>query len=444
MDGAAHPDPSIDRGRVALLASVAVALSSAPSVEEVMEALVASLAPALCDGCEVVLAGDDGTLARVAAGPEPMSLRTRVPIPDEPDHPARQVLRTGETLLLHRSVPEEEKLFGPPDLPTSARALGLETAILAPMVAKERVVGVLVVAQGWSGRDWQEGDREFVASIATLSGLAIENLDAQRAALAASERLTASLEEQRRIARTLQASLLPPALPRIPGADLAAHYWPATDELEVGGDFYDAFPIGAGRWGLLVGDVCGKGVEAATVTSAARYTARAAAQHLSDPAVVLRWVHDAIASFDLAFCTIGYATVHEDTGAVVLSLGGHPRAIVVRADGRGELLGAHGTILGMIEPHLHTATTTLEPGDLLALYTDGITDVPRGEEMPVEELRDYLAARAGRPLDVLGTDLRRVLAARRPDGFDDDIALLLYRRVAIPDRSPQGGLRVDR
>ena len=402
--------------RVRQLAGVAVALSSARSVEGILQALVDSLAPDLCDGCEVVLAEPDGRLVRVAAGPAQMAVRIGIPVPDEPDHPARIVFETGDTLLLHRGNPDDLKQFGPPDQPTTAAALGLQTAILAPLTAEDRVLGVLVAAHGWSGRVWQEGDREFVRSIATLTGIALEKL-----------RL---LDRQRHIARTLQASLLPAVLPPIEGAELAAHYWPAADDLQVGGDFYDVFPLGGSRWGLLVGDVCGKGVEAAAVTAAARHTARAAALHLTEPDVVLRWVHEAIRALDLAFCTIAYATFDHESGELAVSLGGHPRGIVVRADGTTDGIGRHGTLLGMIEPDLHTETTTLGPGDLLALYTDGITDVPRGAEMRVPELTALLASTATGSLEAVGTSLHATLAARRPEGFADDIALLLLRRTA--------------
>src|SRR5207253_2959799 len=118
---------------------------------------------------------------------------------------------------------------------------------------------------------------------------------AEQQADVAREQLQRLLDAQRSIARTLLTSLRPSALPRIDGADLAIHYWPANDELEVSGDLYDVFAIDEHRWALVVGDVCGKGVAAAAITAAARHSLRAAALHMRDPARVLRWVHDAIA-----------------------------------------------------------------------------------------------------------------------------------------------------
>ncbi|MCU1358594.1 MAG: protein serine/threonine phosphatase [Acidimicrobiales bacterium] len=417
-----------EEGRAGLLGGVAVALSSARSVEAIMAALVDSLTPELCDACEVILANADGELVRVAAGPGPIAARRNIPIPDEADHPVRQVMVTGASISIDSRSPGEERLFGPLDVAGSARSLGMLAAILAPMTVGDRIVGALVAALVAPDRRWRSADREVVTSIATLAGLAIENLASHARAAEVTQRLEVLLDRQHHIAGTLQASLLPAALPEIPGAEVRAHYWPSTDDLEVGGDFYDVFPLGGSQWGLLVGDVCGKGVEAAAVTAAARHTARAAALHLTEPDVVLRWVHEAILTLDLAFCTIAYATFDHESGALVLCLGGHPRGVIVRADGAAETIGEHGTLLGMIDLDLHTASTTLERGDLLALYTDGITDVPGGEDMSLAELMALLATVADRSLDAIGAELHRELARRRPGGFDDDIALLLLRR----------------
>src|SRR3954447_10425052 len=263
--------------RAALLEAVAVAFATAPTITDIMDALVRSLAPALCDACEVVLVRDGDTFERVAAGPGAFAARRDIPIPPIPDHPVRTVSETGKPMVLRRSVPAEAPLFGPPEQPLTAANLGMESAVLAPMHARHRVVGVLVGALGPSGREWHAGDDGFLTSIATLAGLAIEAIELREEADEANRRLEALLERQAHIARTLQSGLLPRVLPDIPGVELSAHYWPAAEDLEVSGDFYDVFPLGGTRWGLLVGDVCGKGVEAAAATATARHTARAAA-----------------------------------------------------------------------------------------------------------------------------------------------------------------------
>jgi len=259
--------------------------------------------------------------------------------------------------------------------------------------------------------------------------------EAERSAALAREQLEELLERQRTIAQTLQTSLLPEELPSLPGFELGVQYWPAVTDLDVGGDLYDAFPLGEGRWGLLVGDVCGKGVEAAAVTATARHSLRAAALHIDDPARVLRWVHDAIVVRPKStFCTMAYAVLdlRDEVPALRVSLGGHEPGFVISADGTVHDVGEPGTLLGAIVPTLHTAHRRLEPGDLVAFYTDGITDAPGDEAMPRDELGSLLADARDLPLESIGARVRATLARRRPRGSRDDVALLLLRHVGEP------------
>jgi serine phosphatase RsbU (regulator of sigma subunit) len=198
------------------------------------------------------------------------------------------------------------------------------------------------------------------------AGAAVENARLYRAAS--------------QLARTLQTSLLPPHLPTIPGATLAAAFHPATQGLEVGGDFYDAFTTGQGQWYLVIGDVSGKGAEAAAVTALARYTLRTAAARRRSPAAILRWVGEAMLDQDATrgrFCTI--ACAHLDLARspvrVTVSCGGHPLPVLRRADGSVEPVGAAGTLLGLLpNPELQDRGADLRPGDTLVLYTDGLTE----------------------------------------------------------------------
>lgn len=735
-----------DTDRVAVLGAAAMALSAAGSIADITEALVAALCPSFCDGCEVVLPDDRGTLWRVASGPGAMRDRTRVPVPSlDGRHPTWATYLDGTIRRLDIDDPAQAAMFGPATDPTSARSIGMRTALLLPLQARLRRIGVLVVGDGPSGRRFDATDEELAAVVAGLAGLAIENLEslrdqqavndrlrragaasaafaaastigevadvlvhqardelgaarglvylvrdgddsdgddgdsddddgdgavlelvastgyraerlapwrtiarssdrpvarahrdgtvvvapdadtvgryypddatghddhafiavplvaggarlgaafwsfaaargfgehdlqfvelmgeqaaasirrveearlraqvtselaisqarlgalahagvigiisgrdtrileaneafcsmlglavdavvggavewpaltppewaevdervvaemlttgvatpfekeylhadgrrvpvlvggvtlsrspfewivfvaditdrraAEQRAEAARTRLQTLLDQQRSIARTLQTSLLPRELPRIPGADLAIHYWPANDELEVCGDLYDVFAIDDHRWALVVGDVCGKGVEAAAITAAARHSLRAAALHMRDPARVLRWVHDAIAAHPAnTFCTVAFAVLDIASDPVLeLALGGHDRAIVVSADGSTRDVGMPGTLLGLVDPQIHVDEVKLAPGDLLALFTDGITDAPVAEVMDRTELAALLAAHRGDPLDDIGEAVRDALAARRPNGSRDDAALLLLR-----------------
>ena len=161
-------------------------------------------------------------------------------------------------------------------------------------------------------------------------------------------------EERAQVARTLQRSLLPPVLPQVPGMELAARYLAAGEGNEVGGDFYDCFPTGDGDWALVIGDVCGKGAEAAAVTALARYTVRASATLHSDrPQVVLAGPQrrdPPRGRGDSRFCTVLYISLRPRPDGVkaCVATGGHPLPLLMRADGRVETAGRPGTLLGIL------------------------------------------------------------------------------------------------
>ncbi|MFD7231101.1 PP2C family protein-serine/threonine phosphatase [Streptomyces sp. NPDC059881] len=182
---------------------------------------------------------------------------------------------------------------------------------------------------------------------------------------------------------TLQKTLLPPALTNVPGLDVAAYYHIASTD-EVGGDFYDLFPLASGTWGFFLGDVCGKGAAAAAVTSLARYTLRAAAVYNPDPASVLANLNTVLNhefnGDDPRFCTVihGLLTPDDHGGGfrVTLASGGHPAALLMDADGHADYLPTPGGQLIGVLPTAHIATTTvhLNPGDTVLLHTDGLTE----------------------------------------------------------------------
>ncbi len=198
-------------------------------------------------------------------------------------------------------------------------------------------------------------------------------------------RREADLERDRLqvLATTLQQTLLPPALVNVPGLDVSAYYHIASVD-EVGGDFYDLFPLAAGTWGLFLGDVCGKGAAAAAVTSLARYTLRAAAVYDPDPAAVLGNLNTVLnheyQGTDPRFCTVVFGLLTPDPlqggFRITLASGGHPPALLMRADGTADYLPTPGGQLIGVLPDAHIATTTvhLAPGDTLLLHTDGLTE----------------------------------------------------------------------
>ncbi len=255
-------------------------------------------------------------------------------------------------------------------------------------------------------------------------------------------RRESDLERERlqRLNATLQQTLLPPALPPVPGLEVAAHYRIASADL-VGGDFYDLFGLTPGTWGLFLGDVCGKGAAAAAVTSLARYTLRAAAVYDPAPTTVLANLNTVLnheyQGHDPRFCTavFGVLTPDGDQGGfhVTLAGGGHPPALLMRADGSADYLPTPGGQLVGVIPDAHFAATTLrlEAGDTLLLYTDGLTEAhapPDGERFGDDALlalaRDLAPTTAPGAVAHL-TGLLDTFGA----GLDDDTALLA---ISVP------------
>ncbi|MEW1613927.1 MULTISPECIES: SpoIIE family protein phosphatase [unclassified Streptomyces] len=249
------------------------------------------------------------------------------------------------------------------------------------------------------------------------------------------------------LAATLQRTLLPPALVNVPGLDVSAHYHLASVD-EVGGDFYDLFPLAAGAWGLFLGDVCGKGAAAAAVTSLARYTLRAAAVYDPDPVSVLGNLNTVLNheyhGTDPRFCTVVFGLLTPDPDRpgfrIVLASGGHPPALLMRADGTADFLPTPGGQLIGVLPDAHIATTTvhLAPGDTLLLHTDGLTEAhPHAggkERYGDDALLDF--GRALAPTTASATiGAVRDLLDTFGTGVDDDTAVLA---VHVP-RSPSEG-----
>ncbi len=210
--------------------------------------------------------------------------------------------------------------------------------------------------------------------------------------LAARRRAEQSEARATALARTLQASFLPPAIVPIPGLDVAGAYRPAGDGSEVGGDFYDVFQTGAGTWGVVLGDVCGKGASAAVLTALARYTVRAEALRAPCPSAVLVALHEALLrSHPDHFCTALFVVLEPgaDEARVTVASGGHHLPLCVRRDGTVESVGEPGAILGILDtPPLPDVTTSLDRGDMMVLYTDGVVEARRnGEFFDEERLR---------------------------------------------------------
>jgi serine phosphatase RsbU (regulator of sigma subunit) len=315
------------------------------------------------------------------------------------------------------------------------REVGYRSAAAFPLRARNRTHGVIGFLHVANDASYPDSELAVLEDLAARAALAYDNA-----------RLYA---ERAHIASALQRSLMPPKLPKIPWLGLASHFQPIGAANRVGGDFYDAFRDDGRCW-LMVGDVCGKGPEAAALTGLLRQSTRAYARQASSPGRVLARVNEALIEQDF---TEGFATavlvLLELRGHridVTVAAAGHPPAVVVRADGRVEELG-EGTLLGMIAgARSEDVSTHLDPGDALALYTDGLTEAnaPR-RIVTVDELTAPLRSRSPHTAQHVVDALLNPIAA---DGHvRDDIAILaaLARRAGritgrprrIPEASQQ-------
>ena len=232
----------------------------------------------------------------------------------------------------------------------------------------------------------------------------------------------------------LHASLVPRRRPEIPGVEMAAMYLAATEDPDVGGDFYDVYQTPDG-WGLAVGDVCGMGEEAAAVTAAARHAIRVLARRCADPGEVLAGANEIVLAEELALdggfvtASIAHLTWQDDKLRVVVGSAGHPAAAVLRSDGRVRMLGGGGLPLGLF-PDAEPATQelTLDLGDVLFLYTDGVAQA-RGPDNTYfqDRLADDLAGLAGLPPDQLVASMRRVMTEFSGGNLVDDVTMLVIR-----------------
>jgi serine phosphatase RsbU (regulator of sigma subunit) len=240
-------------------------------------------------------------------------------------------------------------------------------------------------------------------------------------------------DRERTIARTLQRSLRPGGLPDVPGLAAAVRFRPAGENIELGGDFYDLYKARDGGWAALIGDVQGKGPDAAAVTALARHTLRAAAAYEHSPSAVLSLLHRALREqrSDDRFITVAYAHMQVAVEHVRLELacGGHPLPLVVHENGSVDPVGRLGTLLGTdIDPLLADVTVELEMGDALVLYTDGVTEVRRRrtEVFGTRELTALLETCGGLPPDTIAERVESAVIAASEGRLRDDVAILVF------------------
>ena len=324
-------------------------------------------------------------------------------------------------------VPRETaELFDNVALSTSVAALDMLASPIFPTDGLERAP-----ARRLSEAERSDTRAAMLTSLLEVhERVAISESDTARRALARAKHET---ERYSQLARTLQSSLIPPELPTFGGAQTGAFYRPAGDGSEVGGDFYDLFPIRDAVWGFVLGDVSGKGAGAAALTALARYTVRAAAFHAGSGVDVLIALDEALHRHeaDERYLTALFAEVTPLPGGlqVDLTLGGHPSPLLLRADGSVETVGEPGSALGLLpEPLFQETRCLLEPGDSLIAFTDGVTDARRGNEQYGEErLHSLVADCIGLSADAIAAGIGDAVLRFQGEHAHDDTALVVLR-----------------
>jgi len=406
------------RVRSERLQSMTAALANALNRADVADVVVDEIATAVgADATALAVVADDRGLLRTVAwqGFDEAMLDERfLEVSLDAAHPGIRALRRRVSTFFETSDDLRE------EFPEVFTAAAHESYLYVPLVAGRRANALLVLS--WTEPHvLTQDERRFVES---LAGQAAQALD----------RAT-HFETEQTIAETLQRSVLPVTLPRVEGVQLAARYLPGTAELDVGGDWFDAIPLSDGRLGLVVGDVVGKGVQAASTMGQLRNALRAfSLDRMKPSSTIARLNRLAEEVVETAFATVVYAVLDPDARVCRITSAGHPPMLVVYPDRRVELVeGGRGLPLGAgRDTTYRQEVLELPVGSVLLLYTDGLVE------------------RRGRTIDEGLAELERAAidAPREPEQFlehlltrmvgeeerGDDIALLAVRLLAVAPR----------
>ncbi len=407
------------RSRAAFIADAGALLDESLELDDTLESLARLCVPRVGDWCSFSLASPGGRIRNVAvAHTDPAMIELARELQDRypPDHTAGTgapaVIRSGRSEL-YAEIPDDMLRLGARDQEhyEILAGLGMTSVMVVPLTARGETFGAITFVAADSGRYFGADDLAFAQDLAARAALALDNARLYR--------------ERSHVARTLQASLLPEALPEIPGIRIAARYEPLGAATEVGGDFYDVYPTGDEQWVVVIGDVCGKGAEAAALTALARYTLRAVSP--APPAEALLRLNDAILRQrnDLRFITLVYAVLDLSEGRrrLTLSSGGHPPPLLLHPTAPGEVIDCAGTLIGITpNPTLNECTVELGPGDTVAFYTDGVTESSHADPLGAEAI---LTAVAGRhTAEDVADGLHRLARSNGMHAARDDVAIL--------------------
>ena len=422
-------DVTLEARRVAALGFLAEAAellaSSTLSVTETLDHLASLAVPRLADWCSIELM-DGGRIEQVAvAHVDPdrrryaRELAGRYPTDTAASTGAAAVIRTGRSELISEITDELiDKLVADPEMRRIVHELGLYSSMVVPMTVAGRTLGALTLVSAEQRHRFDQTDLALAEQVAHRAAVAIDT--ARR------------FEREAAIAATLIAAAAPPALPVIPGVELAVIYRPATTGLDVAGDLYDVWELPDG-FGLVVGDVEGKGPPAAAVAALVRHTARALGRAYSSPSAVLEAVNEDLRHAELGrFCTavVVIACRTPDTVRLSVASAGHPPPLIRRASGEVESVPAAGGLLGVYDELGCTDTTvTLDPRDLLFAYTDGVTERRGNRGVIAETELEAVVRLAGRQptAEAVARAIDDAAAGWARQSARDDVAMLVVK-----------------
>jgi serine phosphatase RsbU (regulator of sigma subunit) len=398
-------------------------LASSLDYEQTLRNVAEAAIPAFADWCVVDLVDEDlrrqhVTTAHRDPAMRELASRAREFEPEglDPAQALARVYLTGVSELYSDITDEQlvESARDPEHLEL-LRTLGMRSVAIVPMRVAARTIGVMTFVTSDSLRQMSAGDLALAEQLSRRAAVAVEN-----------SRLHTRLAG---IAETLQQSLLPAELPEIPGWEIASLYSPAESgqRIEVGGDFYEIFEAAPASV-VIIGDVTGKGVQAATLTTLMRYGTRFASRLEPEPSSILRRLDEELRRRGTdELCTAICAALHDER--IVISSAGHPPALLLRSSGEVVELPVNGPILGAFDDgEWRDDAISVEPDELLLLYTDGVTET-RGvaERFGLGRLSQLLSENAGATPERVLERLESVLEEFRDGSRKDDVAALAMR-----------------
>ncbi len=410
------------------LADATKELSRSLNWEATIQRVAQLAVPVLADWCAVDVLEPDGSLSLIAlAHVDPVKaewareLRQRFPSEPTDTTGIAHVVRTGVPEMIPEITQEliDAANITDPELLEVVERLQLSSVMYVPLIARGRTVGALSLVWAESGKHYTGDDLAIAEDLASRAAFAIDNARLYR--------------ERDHAARSLQERLLPKRLPDIPGLDVAARYLPAGDVLQAGGDFYDLFEMDDGSWKAVIGDVCGKGPEAAALMGFVRFTTRAVSRQDTKPSEALVKLNKALLEeLEVGkgdFCTAAVVRIRPNDQGVRLTVavGGHPLPLIIRANGDVEEAGIPGTLLGLFEDiDISDQVVDLAPGDALVMLTDGVLEAGRDRNWETETIPRLLADSAGMSPDAIADRIKAAVS-----GLDerrtDDVAVLVMR-----------------